>query len=88
MGNDLVGKVVDAMKQFRPDKTVMKIWNKKDLCVILAVKDKSKWVEEMDPYYVYANGKVDGISYLDAEPVLSRVMRPEFLIFVNKLLEA
>lgn len=84
MGNDLVGQSVEAMKKFRPNKTVMKIWNKKDLCIILAVTDPANWEMEMDPYYVYANGKVDGVSYIDNVNVLSKVMKPEYLVYTNK----
>lgn len=87
MGNDLVGQAIEAMKKFRPNKTVMKIWNKKDLCVILAVKNPETWQEEMDPYYVYAKGKVDGISFIDNEAVLTKVMKPEYIAYKNKSLE-
>lgn len=84
MGNDLVGQAVEAMKKFRPNKTVMKIWNQKDLCVILAAKNPSEYEMEMDPYYIYAKGKVDGVSFIDNEAVLSKVMKPENLIYTNK----
>lgn len=84
MGNDMVGQVIDKFKEFRPAKTVMKIWNKKDLYVILGVKDPSQWETEMDPYYVYSNGKIDGVSYLDNAEVLDKVMKPEYLIYHDK----
>ena len=87
MGNDLVGKVIDKMKEFRPNKTVMKIWNQNKLCVILAVKNPAEWQMEMDPYYVYIDGKVDGVSFIDNEGVLSRVMKPRNMIYHNKSID-
>lgn len=87
MGNDTVGKVIDAMEKFRPNKTVMKIWNKKNLSVILAVKNPKEWQMEMDPYYIYSDGKVDGISFIDNESILSKVMKPEYLIYHDKSLD-
>lgn len=87
MGNDLVGKVVDKMKEFRPKKTTMKIWNKKDLCLVLAVNDPKNWETEMDPYYAYVNGDIAGVSFIDNEEILSKVMKPENLIYKNKMLE-
>ena len=47
MGNNLVGQVNDAMEKYRPDKTVIKIWNKGKLCVILAAKNPAEWEMEM-----------------------------------------
>ena len=84
MGNDLVGQAIDAMKKFRPNKTVIKIWNKGKLCVILAVKNPDSWEEEMDPYYVYGDGKVDGISYLDNADILDKIVKKEYLVYTNK----
>ena len=81
MGNDLVGQAFDAMEKFRPDKTIIKIWNLNNLCIILAVKDPEQYETEMDPYYAFANGKVEGISFIDNEAVLSKVMKPQNLIY-------
>lgn len=87
MGNDLVGQIFDKFKSFRPGKTIIKIWNKKDLSIILAVKNPKEWEMEMDPYYVYSKGKIDGISYIDNESLVSKVTKPEFLIYKDKSLE-
>ena len=81
MGNNLVGQVNDAMEKYRPDKTVIKIWNKGKLCVILAAKNPAEWEMEMDPYYIYADGKVSGISYIDNGDVMKKVLKPENLIY-------
>ena len=83
MGNDLVGQIFDKFKSFRPDKTIMKIWSKKDMAIILAVKKPSEWQMEMDPYYIYSKGKLDGISYLDNANVITRITKPENLIYHN-----
>jgi hypothetical protein len=87
MGNDLVGQIFDKFKSFRSDKTIIKIWNKKDLSIILAVKNPKEWEMEMDPYYVYSKGKIDGISYIDNESLVSKITKPEFLIYKDKSLE-
>lgn len=87
MGNDLVGQIFDAFQKFRPGKTIIKIWNKGDLSIILAVKDPKEWEMEMDPYYVYSKGKIDGISYIDNADLVSRVAKPNFLIYHDKVVE-
>lgn len=84
MGNDMVGQIIEGFKSFRPDKTVVKIWNKNKLYVILGAKDPTKWEYEMDPYYIYTDGKFNGISYLDNEEVLSKVLKPQYLIYTKK----
>ena len=84
MGNDMVGQAIEAMKQFRPNKTVMKIWEKGKICLILAAKDPDNWQMEMDPYYIFADGKVDGVSFIDNATKLKRIARPEKLIYHNK----
>ena len=87
LGNDLVGKVFDAFKEYRPSKTIMKIWNKDKVCIILAVKDPAEWQMEMDPYYIYADGKVAGISFLDNATKLKRITKPENLIYHSKTMD-
>lgn len=84
MGNDLVGQVFDAFKDYRPNKTIMKIWNKGKICLILAVKDPDEWQMEMDPYYLFADGKVSGVSYIDNATKLKRISKPEYLIYHDK----
>ena len=97
MGNDLVGKVFDVFKEYRPSKTIMKIWNKDKVCIfydavivvciILAVKDPAEWQMEMDPYYIFVDGKVDGISYLDNAAKIKRITKPEYLIYHDTSLD-
>lgn len=87
LGNDLVGKVFDVFKEYRPSKTIMKIWNKDKVCIILAVKDPAEWQMEMDPYYIFVDGKVDGISYLDNAAKIKRITKPEYLIYHDTSLD-
>lgn len=87
MGNDLVGQAIEAMSKFRPDKTVMKIWENNKICIILAVLDPKQYETEMDPYYIYTDGKVDGISYLDNADILIRLLKPENMVYQNKILK-
>lgn len=87
MGNDMVGQIVDKFKEFRPDKVVAKIWNLNKAYVILGVHDINKWQYEMDPYYTYIDGEMAGISYIDNESLMKKILKPENLIYVNKSIE-
>jgi len=87
MGNDMVGQVIDAFKKFRPNKVVAKIWNLNKAYVILGVRDLKQWQYEMDPYYTYIDGKVAGISYMENESLMKKMLKPENLIYVNKTIE-
>lgn len=87
MGNDLVGQAIDVMKKYRPEKTVIKIWNKGKSCLILAAKNPKEYQMEMDPYYVFAEGAISGISYLDNADKLKKIMKPECLAYVNKSID-
>lgn len=84
MGNDLVGQAIEAMKKYRPEKTVVKIWNKGKSCLILAAKNPKEYQMEMDPYYIYAEGAISGISYIDNANKLKKIMMPEYLAFTKK----
>lgn len=84
MGNDLVGQAVEAMKKYRPEKTVVKIWNKDNSCLILAAKNPDEYEMEMDPYYIYAKGAIAGISYIDNAAKLKKIMKPEFLVYTKR----
>lgn len=84
MGNDMVGQIIEEFKKLRPNRTIMKIWNKQKLYVILAVKDPSKWEYEMDPYYTYIEGQFAGISYLDNSDTLGKVLKDQYLIYLRK----
>lgn len=87
MGNDMVGQVIEAFKKVRPERTVMKIWNYQKAYIILGVKDPDQWEYEMDPYYMYIDGKISGISYLDNAELLIKALKANNLIYVNKLIE-
>ena len=84
MGNDMVGQVIDKFKEFRPNKTVMKIWNLGKVYIILGVKDPEQWEYEMDPYYMYCDGVIDGITYLDDADELDVIMEDDNLIYSKK----
>lgn len=84
MGNDLVGQAIEAMKKYRPEKTVIKIWNKGKSCLILATKNPKEYQMEMDPYYIFAEGAISGISYLDNAAKLKKIMKPEYIAYQNK----
>lgn len=84
MGNDLVGQAIEAMKKYRPEKTVIKIWIKNKVAILLAAKEPSQYEYEMDPYYIFVDGHVDGISYLDNGTKLKRIMKPEYLAYQKK----
>ena len=84
MGNDLVGQIIEAFKKDSPELTVIKIWNKKKLNVVIAVHNPENWREEMDPYYAYVDGLIDGLTVMDNLPVLEKVMVDSNLIYVRK----
>lgn len=81
MGNDLVGVIIDAFKKVKPELTVMKIWNKSKLSIILAVHDPNNWEKEMDPYYAYSNNCIDGFTFIDNMPIVDKVVRNNYLIY-------
>lgn len=85
MGNDKVGQIIEEFKKYDSSRTVVAIWNKKDLYVIIAKHNPDKNAVEMDPFYVYADGKgIDGITYVDNQELLTQVMKPEYLIYERK----
>lgn len=84
MGNDMVGQIIDEFNKTRPEKTVIKIWNNGKLYVILAARDPQNYKMEMDPYYMYTEGKLFGVSYIDNADTMEKVVRPENLIYMKK----
>lgn len=81
MGNNLVGVIIESMKKVKPELTVMKIWNKNKLSIILAVHNPNKWETEMDPYYAYVDGNIDGLTLTDNFEVVNKVLKNEYLIY-------
>lgn len=81
MGNDLVGVIIDSFKKVKPNLTVMKIWTKSKLSIVLAVNHPESWRDEMDPYYVYSAGNIDGLTLTDNMDIVDKVIRNEYLIY-------
>lgn len=80
----MVGQIVDAFKEQKPKLTVIKIWNRKELYIVLAAYSETEWKTEMDPYYTYVNGQIEGFSVMNNLPIADRVMTDNHLIYQRK----
>ena len=83
MGNNMVGVIHDAFEKKYPELTIMKIWNKNKLYLVLAVEDVNNWKKEFDPYYYYNNGEIRGVSVIDNMDTLDTVMTDSNLIYIK-----
>lgn len=81
MGNNLVGEIIDKMKSYDSSLTVVKIWNKAKLSIILACNDPSNWRMEQDPYFAYNGKKIDGLTFTDNIKAIKEVCTDSNLIY-------
>lgn len=84
MGNDMVGKIVDAFEKFNPELYVIAIWNMRDVYLVVAKHTPNKNDIEMDPFYIYSGGKIDGITYTDNKKIFDKLMKPDNLIYERR----
>lgn len=81
MGNNLVGIIIDKMRKYDPNKTIVKIWNMGNLSIIYACNNPENWMGEMDPYFAFNGEMIDGIGYADNVSVFHKVCTDKNLIY-------
>lgn len=79
----MVDEIIKAFKEHNSKMTVMKIWSKGNLHIVLAVFNPDEWNWEMDPYYIYDNGRIDGIFLAQATELFDTVINDKCLIYKN-----
>jgi len=65
---NIIDEIKDAFKKYNPDLYVIAIFiAEKDLYFVVAKHTPDKTTVEEDPFYMYGNGKVTGVTITDSE---------------------
>ena len=88
MGNEKVGQIIDAFKDYDPKLYVIAIWKineKNGSYLVVAKHTPSKEAVEMDPFYIYNSELgIDGVTYVDNRDAFQKIMKPGNLIYEIK----
>lgn len=79
----MVDEIINAFKEHNPKLNVIKIWIKGNLNIVLAVYDKARWRVEMDPYYIYDGGRIDGIFLAQEQDLIDKILIDENLAYID-----
>ena len=82
---DIVNEIKDAFKKYNPDLYVIAIFNfVGGSYFVIAKHTPDKDTAEDDPFYAYANGKIEGITVTDSPERMAsfqKTISPENLIY-------
>lgn len=81
MGKDIVGQIIEAFKEKKPELYVIAIWEYNGQNLIVAKHTPDKDAREMDPFYTYAKDEIIGVAIQDKFPLISKIMTNENLIY-------
>ena len=81
MGKDIVGQIIEAFKEKKPELYVIAIWEYNGQNLIVAKHTPDKDAREMDPFYTYAKDEIIGVAIQDKFHLVSKIMTNENLIY-------
>lgn len=82
---NIIDEIKDAFKKYNPDLYVIAVFNaSQDLYFVIAKHTPDKTTPEEDPFYMYANGQVMGVTITDSSERMDNafeIMQPKNRIY-------